>query len=45
MLDAAWLEGLAEACARHQRWEFLFTMGHLPIIIATGSPVNPVAVF
>lgn len=45
ILDVAWLEDLAEACARHQRWEFLFTMGPLPIGIATGSPVNPVVVF
>jgi hypothetical protein len=45
VLDAAWLEDLAEACVRHQRWEFLFTMGPLPIRIATGSPVNPIAVF
>jgi len=45
ILDNAWLDDLAEACRARQRWEFLMTILPLRIPNATGSPVNPVAVF
>ncbi|MBV9579247.1 MAG: cyclase family protein [Chloroflexi bacterium] len=45
ILDNAWLDDLAEACQAHQRWEFLINILPLRIPNATGSPVNPVAVF
>jgi kynurenine formamidase len=35
---------LAAACARAQRWEFLFLVAALPLLNATGCPVNPIAV-
>jgi kynurenine formamidase len=45
LIDNADLEALSAACARHSRFEFLFTM--LPLILkhGTASPVNPVAIF
>jgi len=45
ILDNAWLDDLAEACRARQRWEFLINVLPLRIPNATGSPVNPVAVF
>jgi kynurenine formamidase len=45
ILDNAWLDDLAEACRARQRWEFLIGILPLRIPNATGSPVNPVAVF
>ncbi len=45
ILDNAWLDDLAEACRARQRWEFLLSILPLRIPNATGSPVNPVAVF
>jgi kynurenine formamidase len=45
ILDNAWLDDLAEACRARARWEFLFTILPLRIPNATGSPVNPVAIF
>ena len=45
ILDNAWLDDLAAACQARQRWEFLFTINPLRLTNATGSPVNPVAVF
>jgi hypothetical protein len=45
LLDNADLEELAEQCAAHGRWEFFFTMAPLPFAGATGSAVNPLAVF
>jgi kynurenine formamidase len=45
LIDNCDFEGLAEACAERDRWEFLFTMGPLRIEYGTGSPVNPIAVF
>jgi kynurenine formamidase len=45
ILDNAWLDDLAEACRARGRWEFLFTILPLRIPNATGSPVNPVAIF
>jgi len=43
LLDNLRLDRLAAACARHQRWSFLFTVAPLRIERATGSPVNPIA--
>jgi kynurenine formamidase len=45
LLDNLALGALADACARHGRWEFLFTVAPLRIAGGTGSPVNPIAVF
>jgi kynurenine formamidase len=45
ILDNAWLDDLAAACQRRQRWEFLISILPLRLSNATGSPVNPVAVF
>jgi kynurenine formamidase len=45
ILDNAWLDDLAEACQARKRWDFLITILPLRIPNATGSPVNPVAVF
>ena len=44
LLDNLQLGRLADACAREQRWEFLFVVLPLRIGGGTGSPVNPVAV-
>jgi len=43
LLDNLRLDRLAEACARHKRWSFLFTVAPLRVERATGSPVNPIA--
>jgi kynurenine formamidase len=45
ILDNAWLDDLADACRARGRWEFLITILPLRIPNATGSPVNPVAIF
>jgi kynurenine formamidase len=45
LLDYLQLEGLAAACERAGRWEFLFVTAPLRIVGGTGSPVNPIAVF
>lgn len=45
LLDNAYLEPLAEACAQENRWEFLLTINPLNVRGGTGSPVNPVAIF
>jgi len=45
LLDNLALTELVEVCAGKGRWEFLFTVGPLRATRATGSPVNPVAVF
>lgn len=45
ILDNANLEDLAEACRQRNRWEFMVTIGPLPLHNTTGSPVNPIAVF
>jgi kynurenine formamidase len=39
------LEELAKQAAAHQRWTFLFVLAPLNVRGATGSPVNPIAVF
>lgn len=45
LIDNADLEALASACERLQRYEFQFAMGPLFLKRATGSPVNPFAIF
>jgi hypothetical protein len=45
LIDNMDLESLAETCARNARWDFLFVTAPLNIPRATGSPVNPLAVF
>ncbi|HEY7494750.1 MAG TPA: cyclase family protein [Candidatus Tectomicrobia bacterium] len=45
ILDNADLEGLAEACRQRQRWECMLCLGPLRLYNATGSPINPLAVF
>jgi kynurenine formamidase len=45
ILDNAWLDDLAAACLERKRWEFMLCVLPLRLTNATGSPVNPVAVF
>lgn len=45
LLDHCDLEALAETCSAKRRWEFQFVLAPLPIEGATGSPVNPLAIF
>ena len=45
LIDAANFEGVAETCRRLNRWEFMFMVAPLRFKNATGSPVNPLAVF
>lgn len=45
ILDNAWLDDLSVACKARNRWEFLLNILPLRIPNATGSPVNPIAVF
>ncbi|MBI2186937.1 MAG: MBL fold metallo-hydrolase [Acidobacteria bacterium] len=45
VLDRADLEALGEAAAARKRWDFLLMVNPLALPNATGSPVNPVAMF
>ena len=45
ILDNAWLDDLAAACQARNRWEFMLCILPLRLTNATGSPVNPIAVF
>jgi kynurenine formamidase len=45
VLDRADLEALSEASASRNRWEFMLTVNPLALPNATGSPVNPIALF
>lgn len=45
LIDNADLEALSLACAEEGRWEFLAAIAPLRFAGATGSPVNPLAVF
>ena len=45
ILDNAWLDDLASACRARNRWEFMLCILPLRLTNATGSPVNPIAVF
>ena len=44
LLDNLRLDRLSDACRRHGRWEFLFTVAPLRVDGGTGSPCNPIAV-
>ncbi len=45
ILDNANLEELAQACRQRNRWEFMLCIAPLRLSNATGSPVNPLAIF
>ena len=45
IIDNADLEALAACCAQLGRWEFQLVVAPLHLPGATGSPVNPIAVF
>jgi kynurenine formamidase len=45
LIDNANLEELARACAARRRWAFMLTLAPLRLAAATGSPVNPIALF
>ena len=45
LIDAANFEELVQVCQRLNRWEFMFMVAPLRFKNATGSPVNPLAVF
>jgi len=45
IIDVAEVEGLARACVEQDRSEFLFALGPMPVLGATGVPVNPLAIF
>ena len=45
IFDNCDLEGLSEAAAKRNRWEFLLTAAPIPLIGGTGSPLNPIATF
>lgn len=40
-----YLDSLAEVCEQEDRWEFMLVAAALPLTKATGSPVNPLAIF
>jgi kynurenine formamidase len=45
LLDGVALDGLAEAAARLNRWEFMLVVAPLQVPGSTGSIVNPLAMF
>ncbi len=45
LLDFLWFEDLVEVCEAEGRWSFLCVVAPLRLPGATGSPVNPIAVF
>ena len=45
LLDNLDLEPLAEACEQRSRWSFFLHLAPLRLAGATGSPLNPVAIF
>lgn len=45
LLDNADLEELATYCQAQRRWEFLFVTSPMVLEAATGSPLNPLAIF
>lgn len=44
-MDSLQFEELAPLCEEEQRWEFLLVIAPLRVVGATGSPVNPIAIF
>jgi len=45
LIDVAHLDALAATCARLNCWEFFCTIAPLDLPHASGSPVNPLAIF
>lgn len=45
LMDYLDLDSLSDMAVKNRRWEFLLTVAPMPIVGATGSPVNPIAVF
>ncbi|RAM36749.1 cyclase family protein [Arthrobacter globiformis] len=45
LIDNMYLEQLSMTCSELGVWEFLFTLAPLRFVGATGSPVNPIAIF
>jgi kynurenine formamidase len=45
LIDRGDFDALADIAAARNRWEFMLTVGPLPIPNGTGSPVNPLAIF
>jgi kynurenine formamidase len=45
LFDYLYFEEVARHCEEAQRWEFLFAAAPLQVKGATGSPVNPTAIF
>ena len=45
LIDGADVTGLAGTCLELGRWTFLLVVAAIPIIGATGVPVNPLAIF
>ena len=45
LIDNTNLEELAQACEQRGRWEFMIVIAPLRFHNATGSPINPIAVF
>jgi kynurenine formamidase len=45
LFDNVNLEDVGETAAERSRWEFLLTAAPLRFRTATGSPLNPIAVF
>lgn len=43
--DSLQLEDLARTCEEEGRWEFLVALAPLRLPKATGSPINPIAIF
>ena len=45
LIDRGDFDALATTAAARNRWEFMLTVGPLPIPNGTGSPVNPIVIF
>ena len=45
ILDNPDFEELAQTCVKLNRWEFQVVIAPLKLSNATGSPVNPLAIF
>ena len=45
LVDNCHLEALAAACRELERWDFALAIAPLAFVGATGSPVNPLAIF
>lgn len=45
LVDNANLEPLAKACEEEKRFDFMITLSPLKVMGATGSPINPMALF